>query len=145
MSKYYILASICSVLFLGTVTLLVFNITNPKLFRYFTVKCKVDYHRVDSCGVGCEQYTYYLVYDNIHGYYKFNCYNNVNCQLPSEILCEIIQPKYNNPYLMYASSNDNFTPSNILNVVLILIFAFIFLSCFIYSVCHILITKSPHV
>jgi hypothetical protein len=114
--KNYIIASVFFILFLGSVTLFIFNIANPKYFRYFTVKCKVGGYRCIPIN-NTHHCTYVLIYNELVGIYEKNCDNN--CDLPSKLNCEIKSHKDHSQYLLYVKDNDILT-SNIINMVLLL-------------------------
>lgn len=105
-----------TILSIGFSTLFIYNFVEPKLFRYGCVKCNINSQWTNSCGVNCTKYSYELKYNDIFGYYDCE-----NCKLQSDIYCEIIQPRYRNPYLKYIT-DKTFTTSNFLNAVLLFVF-----------------------
>jgi len=114
---------------IGFLILFIYNLAQPIIFRYGTIKCSADLITTRSCGNNYISYDYELKYKDIRGYYNSNCSNNDNCKLFSELYCDIMQPKYGESYLSIVTDNS-ITPSNVLNA-LIFFVGFIFCLMFL--------------
>lgn len=84
-----IFISLCLII---TSTILILNITNPKIFRFGTSICNAQLIYKSKCEYenNCEFYRYILTYNDLIGYLAYKCYNNNNaCELSSRIDCDI--------------------------------------------------------
>jgi len=118
MNRHYITIPCTLLLFVLFLLLFIYNFIEPKLFRYGCVKCEICCEFKSSCGINCTSYDYGLIYRQYYGSYHYNCYNAINCELPSENYCEIIGSKYRSKYLSYVT-DKTITWSNQFNGVLL--------------------------
>jgi hypothetical protein len=124
MSPKYIL--FVTLLFFGSLSLLIWNNVEPKSFSFFKIKCQALLDSTSSCGINCTHNVYTLTSNTLNGYYECN-----NCNVPFDTFCEIVT-KY--PHLIYVGSNI-IKPTNVVINVITIILITMSLFCSVCLLC----------